>query len=65
MAEATIKEQTAQITGVFVCLCVCVFGKLRCEGGKVSCQPSMEYRNLSFLYRNPLCITCMYSVHSS
>ena len=32
------------------CVCVCVFGKLCCEGGNyVSCQPSMEYKNLSFL----------------
>ena len=29
-----------------VCECVCVFGIIRCEGGRASCQLSVDGRNI-------------------
>ena len=36
------------IVCVCVCMCVCVFGiiRIRCEGGRASCQLSVDDRNI-------------------
>ena len=40
-----------------VCVCVCVFGGIRCESEQVSCQLSIGYKNLFKSHHiNPLCI---------
>ena len=31
---------------VYMCVCVCVFGIIRCEGGLASCQLSVDGRNI-------------------
>ena len=41
-----MKLLNASVTKLCVCVCVCVW-KLRCEGGKVSCQPYMERERVS------------------
>ena len=43
---------------VCVCVCVCVFGIIRIEGGRASCQLSVDGRNIIKIIMLLLCMIC-------
>ena len=43
---------------VCVCVCVCVFGIIRSEGGRASCQLSVDGRNIIKISMLLLCVIC-------